>query len=209
MVVTENSNFATYDVTDDGARILGVALAAMPRPLPYESIDLYNNNLTGAGMEAVARGMRGEFSQLRNVAVGHNEIGDAGFAALAAALPPTLKDLDMDANQCDDVGMVAVVEALSRCTELDHLDCCCNSVGAAGFAAVAEALPRWPKLEYLIVTNNPGPADALALALIKAVEAGVAFRMVLCRETGLSEAVHQQLRVAFEASGNDNLECGD
>ena len=148
----DNLRLRSAEIGDDGARILGVALAAMPRPLPYESIDLYNNNLTGAGMEAVARGMRGEFSQLRRVAVHNNQIGDAGFAALAAALPPTLKNLTMDTNQCGDVGMVAMAEALSRCTELDHLDFHLNRVGAAGFAALAEVLPRCPNLKQLRAT---------------------------------------------------------
>jgi large subunit ribosomal protein L31/Ran GTPase-activating protein 1 len=158
-------------------------------------------------MEAVARGMRGSFSQLRMVDVSYNKIGDAGFAALAAALPPTLTTLDMYTNQCGDVGMVAVVEALSRCTELGDLKFHSNRVGAAGFVALAEALPRCPKLASLVAYNNPGPADALALALIKALEADVAFSQVLCRDIGLSEAVHQQLRAAFEASGNDSLQC--
>ena len=82
-----------------------------------------------------------------------------------------------------------------------------NRVGAAGFAVLVEALPRWPKLKFLSVYSNPGPADALALALIKALEADVAFKRVWCRNIGLSEAVHQQLRAAFEASGNDDLSC--
>ena len=132
---------------------------------------------------------------------------DRGFAALAAALPPTLKELSMDINQCGDVGMVAVVEALSRCTKFDYLKFSSNRIGAAGFAAVAEALPRWPKLETLWVYRNPGPADALALALIKALEADVALKTVYCDNIGLSAAVHQQLRAAFEASGNDSHCC--
>ena len=110
-------------------------------------------------------------------------------------------------SQCGDVGMVAVAEALSRCTELSDLTFGGNRVGAAGFAALAEALPRWPKLGRLLAYRNPGPADAFALALIKALEADVAFTQVICKDIGLSEAVHQQLRAAFEASGNDSLCC--
>jgi hypothetical protein len=141
------------------------------------------------------------------VAAFRNKIGDAGFAALAAVLPPTLSNLDMSANQCGDVGMVAIVDALSRCTELEDLDFYGNHVGAAGFVALAEALPRWTNLERLVVYRNPGPADALALALIKALEADVPFTQVLCGDIGLSEAVHQQLRAVFEASGNTSLNC--
>ena len=74
-------------------------------------------------------------------------------------------------------------------------------------APLAEALPRCPKLTTLTVYMNPGPADALALALIKALEAGVTFDKLDCDNIGLSEAVHQQLRAAFEASGNDSLKC--
>jgi hypothetical protein len=55
--------------------------------------------------------------------------------------------------------------------------------------------------------RNPGPADALALALIKALEADVTFDKLDCDDTGLSEAVHQQLRAVFEASGNTSLNC--
>ena len=74
-----------------------------------------------------------------------------------------------------------MAEALvNRCTELSSLDFNNNRVGAAGFAAVAEALPRWPKLERLNVYGNPGPADTLALALIKALEADFTFRQVHC-----------------------------
>ena len=153
------------------------------------------------------RRMRGGFPDLWRVTVLHNEIGDAGFVALAAALPPTVKHLYMQGNQRGDAGIVAMVEALSRCTELDNLKFSNNRVGAAGFAALAEALPRWPKLEFLIAYRNPGPADALALALIKALDADVTFTQVLCGNIGLSEAVHQQLRAAFEASGNDNFSC--
>ena len=82
-----------------------------------------------------------------------------------------------------------------------------NRVGAAGFAALAEALPRCPNLGKLIVYRNPGPADALALALIEALEAGVTFDQVLCNDIGLSGTVHQQLRAAFKASGNKSLQC--
>lgn len=200
------------DIGDDGARILGAALAAMPRPLPYTSIILSYNGLTDAGMEAIAQGMRAGCSRLGRLNCQQNMIGDAGFVAVAAALSVStnLRALEFDSNQCGDTGMVALAAALSQhCLGFQEINFYGNRVGAAGFKAFAEAIPKLPKFEKAICYSNPGPADDFALAIIKRIKTNAAFKSggrVLSRDIGLSGSVRKQLRAAYKASGNTSFD---
>ena len=87
---------------------------------------------------------------------GNGGLGDAGLAALARALPPTLRKLYFGATGCGDAGMVAVAAALPR-TAIEALDAFDNpAVGAAGWAALGAALPTLVRLEVLGLSGCGG-----------------------------------------------------
>eukprot|EP01045_Picozoa_sp_COSAG04_P056691 COSAG04_NODE_26610_length_293_cov_0.381443_1_plen_97_part_11 len=80
-------------------------------------------------------------SQLKELHVDVNDLGDAGMTALAAVLPPTLEVVGFGGVECGDVGMVAIARALDL-TSVTILVCNDNpAVTEAGWTALGAALP--------------------------------------------------------------------
>ena len=97
--------------------------------------------------------------------VSSNPLGDAGVAALAKALPPTLEQLFVCGVGCGDDGFVALAAALPALTRLRDLRIAFNrDVGARGWAALVGALPSLPALEYIYAASNSAEVAALAAA---------------------------------------------
>ena len=97
-------NLYNVDVGDEGGRVLGAALRALPRPsdrsiyghgLPLEGVYLSNSSLTAIGMASIAAGLRVcDVRRLAHLRVnGNARLGDTGVEALAAVLPGTLTHL--------------------------------------------------------------------------------------------------------------------
>jgi hypothetical protein len=193
-------------IGDAGARVLAAALQAMPvaQAAAVDSIVLEYNELTCAGMQALAPGLR-RCTSMRTLYVSENAIGDAGFEALAKALPPTLTCLNLWTNKCGDAGMAALARALGPALEdLDFKD---NQVGAAGFAALAKALPRWDQLETAIGHSNPGPATSFAMALATHA-ANKKMRQVFLHSAGLDDQAVKTLQEALKKSGCSSINVG-
>ena len=165
----ENLDLFMKDIGQAGAEVLGKALFGMPQPLPHTIMELTMNLLNDAAMAHIAKGMRRAFhgGQLATVRVDTNEIGDDGFVALAAALPPTVVHLRMGNNRCGDVGLEAIAAALKGMPGLRVLNCHGNQIGGAGFASLAEVLPQLPSMEQLCADGNQ--AGDVGLTAISAV----------------------------------------
>ena len=167
------------DIGDAGAAVVGAALGAMDAPLPFETINLYSNELTAAGMRSIAEGMgHGRLPNLREVSVyGNGTLGDGGAAALAVAL--------------------------ADCASLEELGFEGCGVGGAGFEAVAAQVPRWPRLKMLFAGENPGPSDALGRALAAALPSLPDAETFVLDDSGLSEGAKAELEAAKAATGSE------
>ena len=89
--------------------VLGAALQAAPRVL-FNALKLEGNELTAAGIASVVPALRRPWGDggLKQLGLSYNPLGDAGVAALAKALPPSLETLVIDATGCGDDGLVAL-----------------------------------------------------------------------------------------------------
>lgn len=165
---------------DAGVAALGAALAggAVPRlrSLYLDRVDGGND-----GVVALARGVaarHGLLAQLSELWLSNNQIGDAGAAALFAALGagalPSLGDLRLQFNTLGDASAATLADALTR----GALSCC------------------W----YLGLSDNAF-TDAGLEALVSAVRAGALPRLEFCTATGraTSDAAHQVLQDALTA----------
>ena len=129
-------------IGDAGARALDAAVRALPSPLALTEFSAFCQ-LSQAGIATVAGMMRsGRLgTQLRELDVSGNPLGDAGTETLASALPPTLETFAFASVGCGDAGMAAVARALSG-TAVRMIVCSDNPVGTKGWAALGAALPQ-------------------------------------------------------------------
>eukprot|EP01045_Picozoa_sp_COSAG04_P032935 COSAG04_NODE_6623_length_1290_cov_1.471872_2_plen_331_part_00 len=136
-------------IGDAGVAALGAALQAMPQ-IPFDGLTLDCQRLTVAGIKSIIPALRcqwGERGVLHLRLPQNPELGDAGVAALAAALPPTLLNLFLYDTGCGDEGFVALAAALPALTNLRDIFLGNLGVRPRGWAAVAAALPSLPMLE--------------------------------------------------------------
>jgi hypothetical protein len=137
----------------DGAAALGAVLGAMGTPLPVSQLDLSACGLVGAGIGPIATALRQTASaahgRLQSLSLAANPaLGDAGLAAIAAAIPPSLTELDVSEVGAGDEGMAALARALTLnaltlqpMATLRKLACSgAPLVGTVGSAALADAL---------------------------------------------------------------------
>ena len=117
----------------------------------------------GAGMEAVAAGLRGlqEWCQmvrleLKRDRTGGAPIGEAGAWRLAGALRQcsALAVLHLDGNRIGDEGVRSLARALRKCSSLTELLVDGNDIGAEGAGRLAEALGQCSSLAKLQLDRN-------------------------------------------------------
>ena len=143
-------------VGDTGAATLAAALQAMPR-IRFEHLNLDRNKLGPPALVSLAPALKLPWGKrgLRRLIVSDNrELGDAGVATLAAALPRSLEQLSLRETGCGDDGFAALAAALPSLQRLRALDCNGNIAGVRGWSALASALPSLP-LEELGGRDTP------------------------------------------------------
>ena len=127
-------------------------------------------------------------------------LGDAGVVALAKALPPSLKHLDIDSTGCGNEGLVALVAALPALVHLRRLDCSTNpATTARGWLALAGALPSLPALEVLSASDCTGMGSEGAAALAAALPQCPRLTAVYMGDCGLDEQAKAALRAAEQS----------
>ena len=94
----------------------------MPR-IRFARLNLNSNLLTMAGVVSLVPALRRPWGDggLRALVVWNNPLGNAGVAALAKALPPTLEELDIQCTDCGNDGLVALAAALPTLVRLTPL----------------------------------------------------------------------------------------
>ena len=168
---SDELNLSNQYVGDAGAAALGAALQALPT-IRFTGLHLGSNELTAEGVASVAPALRrpwGGGGRRELFVSGNRGLGDAGVAALAKALPPSLTELFISDTGCGDDGLVALAAALPALTRLEYLHCSDNpAAGDRGWAALAGALPSLPALQairaYASDSHGMGSEGAVALA---------------------------------------------
>lgn len=138
-------------------------------------VDLTLDGFGVMGVVALAKVCRdsGALPNLEELYLYDNRIGDAGVAALAAAVGsgslPQLKTLDLGKNQIGDVGVASLATAADggALTNVTRLALAANRIGDRGLEAVANACARGalPKLRMLYLDDNAiGDAGLKGLA---------------------------------------------
>eukprot|EP01045_Picozoa_sp_COSAG04_P003696 COSAG04_NODE_152_length_22459_cov_12.374597_20_plen_302_part_00 len=195
----EELNLYGKVIGDAGAAALGVALLALP-PTHFTALDLSYNELTAAGAASLvpALGRPWGAGGLMELHVRSNgSLGDAGVAALAKALPPTLEELEMGETGCGDDGLAALAAALPALTRFTALYCYSNpAAGGRGWAALGGALPSLPALGVLSASGCTGMASEGAAALAAAIPQCPRLQNVFINGCGLDEQAKAALRAA-------------
>ena len=185
-------------IGDSGAAVLGAVLQAMPR-IRYTEFRFFVNSLTAAGASSLVPALRRCWGVggLVSLDFGRNALGDAGVAALAKALPPSLESLDISGTGCGDDGLVALAAALPALARLENLDCGTNPAATAcGWVALAGALPPLPALKELSAMGSTGMGSEGAAALVAALPQCPRLRWVYLNDCDLDAQAKAALRAA-------------
>jgi len=128
-------------IGDTSVATLAAALQAMPR-IRFEYFNLDRNKLGAPAAASLAPTLRlpwGKRGLRRLILSDNRELGDAGVATLAAALPRSLEQLSLREIGCGDDGFAALAAAIPNLQRLRALDCNSNVAGVRGWSALASA----------------------------------------------------------------------
>jgi Leucine-rich repeat (LRR) protein len=120
-------------------------------------IDCVQCNVSDADMAVfAARSKTGEFSRVKEMILGGNQIGNAAAKSIAAAMNDisSLQSLSLANNRIGDAGAKAIAEALKENSSLQKLYLGTNQIGDAGTKAIAAALKENSSLQYLSLSSN-------------------------------------------------------
>ena len=171
----------TSRLGDEGCRILGAALQAMPTPLSTidmrlcgfkDLLYMQSKGMPPDAVPATAAVLRDSFpSGIEELVLDYNsDLGDAGWVLLAPALPSTIEKLSFNRTGCGNAGMIAIAKRLPALKQLKHLEFTENhGVGDEGWAALACALPQLPVLRCFNANQCHGLHAAGALSLAAAL----------------------------------------
>jgi hypothetical protein len=153
-------------------------------------LDLTDSNIGDVGAKQLAQVL---FSQnnttLRILAMWGNQIGNAGAAAIAAALLDsnrTLTTLALGNNQIGDTGVEALLKAIANHPTLTYFQIHQNPITIKGRQALVDAIPHLRHVNWFIFTlfdwkrRLPRPRhDVATVKLIRQVAAGMANNYVI------------------------------
>lgn len=128
------------DVTGEGASGLADALAHAPHTVRV--LKLLGNPLEPYGGDRLGVSLH-MLLDLEELDVRACNLGDAGFAPLAAKLPalPRLRALRAASNGLGNRSAASLAEALGGCTALTHVSLSMGTINEEGARVLAEALP--------------------------------------------------------------------
>ncbi|XP_052438933.1 NLR family, CARD domain containing 5 [Carassius gibelio] len=84
-------------------------------------------------------------------------IGSSDLAGVASSLKhcPSIQDVSLSWNSCDDSLARTLAEILPLCTKLKRLDLEANNITTAGATVIAKCLPSCPSIEVIRLWRNP------------------------------------------------------
>jgi hypothetical protein len=147
--------FAGLDQIEDLAEAL---------PPTLTLLDMYQNRIGPAGAAALAAALP-RLSRLTTLQLSSTRIGTEGVAALAPVLPATLRVLELAGCGMGDAGAAALGAALPGLPALTHLEISANGLTFAGLRALLPGLPETLQ-ELLLDGNRFGPAGAREVAAL-------------------------------------------
>jgi Leucine Rich repeat len=140
----------------EGARTLSTSW--LPSASALLKLDLRYNDIEGVGMEAICEALA--FTQVKDLYVEGNRIGDSGATALSNLLKDPKSPLErvfMGANQIHATGAEALASSLYANKTISKIYLEGNNIGSEGadcFSAVLEELQGNTGLKSLFVDNN-------------------------------------------------------
>jgi hypothetical protein len=167
-------DFSLYkkEIGDTGAYLLSVVLKAMPRPLPFNTLDLRHNEISVWGIVEVMTALKaGGDANIQGLYLGDNPLKDDGVEVIVRLLPPRVTHLHLGYAQFGDRGAGAVGAAMGgggpgRLPSLRELYLPANDIRDDGAVALASGLPH-PALEVLWLQDNGiGNVGAETLAAV-------------------------------------------
>ncbi|KAJ3150248.1 hypothetical protein HDU89_003337 [Geranomyces variabilis] len=142
-----------------------------------QTLRLYNNGLGIEGARLVSEALvkaadknreEGRASSLKVVYIGRNRMESPGIMHLCKAFEAhadTLREVRMPQNSIRPEGIAALMEALSRCKQLEHLDVQDNTFTEKGSAALAKVVGAWKNLKALHIGDCLLGAEGSKLVL--------------------------------------------
>lgn len=124
-----------------------------------------NNGLGTEGVKYISRALEeahrralktGEGPMLESLSLGRNRIGNEGVKHLSNAIKlysNKLSTFCLPQNSISGVGVEELMESLSHCNTLKHLDLQDNTFSIKGSLAFAKAVPKWDSLSFMNVSD--------------------------------------------------------
>jgi large subunit ribosomal protein L31/Ran GTPase-activating protein 1 len=191
----EEFRMVSSRVGAEGGRALVAALAGLHGGA-LRALDLHDNPLTEEVAGEVAP-LLAAHPQIRALVLTDTCLGDAGVAAVAAALcggaAPALERLELALNEVAPAGAAALAAALAGRPALRALVLRENELECAGAVALAAALRTLPALEALDLSANQLRRRG-ALAVARAVAALPALASLELDDNEISDAGVDALR---------------
>jgi Ran GTPase-activating protein (RanGAP) involved in mRNA processing and transport len=103
-----------------------------------QTLDLSNGGLGDEGLKSLSVAL--EHSQLEQLCLSENHIGDQGMAHLANSKTSALKNLDLSENQVGDAGFAILAASFANHPHLQLLNMMGNQIGNLGMARFCVAL---------------------------------------------------------------------
>ncbi|KAJ1811045.1 hypothetical protein LPJ75_004143, partial [Coemansia sp. RSA 2598] len=123
-----------------------------------KTLDLSDNRMRSAGAEMLAQYLVAAGQQIENLDISSNEIAHAGADRIVHVLAPeyqlSIKHLNLDMNQLEIHGCVALGHALAHNNTLATLKCSRNNIFDQGCERLFAQLARNKALCYLDVSGN-------------------------------------------------------
>jgi hypothetical protein len=159
-------------------------------------LDISYNNIGDAGAASIAKALPN--SQLETLNIGLNNIGDAGAASIATELPNSkLETLNIGSNKIGDAGVASIATALPN-SQLKALNIYYNGIGNAGAASIATALPN-SQLGKLYINGNK-ITDAGAKVIAQALKKNTSLKILFntFRLNGASKDIDNDIKKTLD-----------
>ncbi|ORX54926.1 RNI-like protein [Hesseltinella vesiculosa] len=174
----ENTSLEELDLSDNAFGPAGAEplIDFLSNCKTLRVLRLNNNGLGIGGGTMIAKALQANAdkaraenrpSSLHTIICGRNRLEDGSSKALATAFAShgTLRVVRMPQNGIRPDGIKNIVQGLSKCDKLQHLDLQDNTFTAKGSQALADTLGNWPELTILNVSDCLlGKKGGIALA---------------------------------------------
>ncbi|CAF1123103.1 unnamed protein product [Adineta ricciae] len=187
-------NLSGEDLTDDDMKTIVDEIIVKKQ---CKQLLLESNRITSSGLAILAQGLHKNQS-LNYLDLSHNQISDAGLSALADSLTTgsqVLKKLGLAKNEITDHGMKYLAELIKTNRTLTQLDLCSNQISDDGIRLLADAVRHHGStIEILWLMNNPLITDDSVDSMIQMIKHSQSLRQLWIFKCSLSELGKEKLK---------------